>query len=121
MPARNAVSTAGWRSIAGSDIRNLNDMPITQSAKQALRKDHRRTIVNLRRKRVAKKTVDIMKKNPNEANFKQASSHLDKLVKNRLIHKNKAARLKSTLSRLIKPAPSSSSRAHTKSAKKTKK
>ena len=96
-------------------------MPITQSAKQALRKDRRRAVVNLRRKRDAKKAVDTIKKTPNMANFQRASSQLDKLVKNQLIHKHKAARLKSQLSSLIKTTSSTTSRIRAKSAKKTKK
>jgi ribosomal protein S20 len=76
-------------------------MPITQSAKQALRKDRRRTVVNLRRKRAAKKALDAIKKTPSKDNFKQAVSQLDKLIKHHLIHKNKAAHLKSQLSQLL--------------------
>ncbi len=75
-------------------------MPVTTSAKQALRKDRRRTVVNLRRKRAAKQAADAQKRTPSPKNLQKAYSLVDKLAKHHLIHPNKAARLKSKLARL---------------------
>lgn len=76
-------------------------MPITQSAKQALRKDQRRTLYNLRRKRAVKKAIDQMKEKPSPEALTLAFSKIDKMVKYNLYHKNKASRIKSQLSKLI--------------------
>lgn len=76
-------------------------MPITTSAKQALRKDRRRTVTNIRRKRLTKRAMDQFKSKPSQKTFKTASSLIDKMVKWNLFHQNKAARLKSQLSKLL--------------------
>jgi ribosomal protein S20 len=75
-------------------------MPITTSAKQSLRKDRRRTTVNTRRKRRTKRAIDQFKTQPTEKNIQKAISQIDKMVKWQLYSKNKAAHLKSQLSKL---------------------
>jgi len=78
-------------------------MPVTQSAKRALRKDRRRTIVNLRIKKKMKKILREFRSKPTKKKLALVFSALDRAVKKRVIHKNKAARLKSRLSkRLLK-------------------
>lgn len=52
-------------------------------------------------RRGAKELLDSYKKKPTVAGFSKLVSALDKAVKIRVIHKNKAARLKSRLSKLI--------------------
>jgi len=81
-------------------------MPVTKSAIIALRKDKRRRTINIRRKKRAKKAVDAVKNNPSTEKLSYAYRMLDRLVKWHLIHKNKAARLKSKLSRLQRKTPS---------------
>lgn len=72
-------------------------MPITKSAKKKLRKDKKREAENLKLKKAYKKTVKNTKKNPNKKNLSESSKVLDKAAKKGIIHKNKAARLKSRL------------------------
>ena len=72
-------------------------MPITTSAKKALRRDRRRAIIN---KRIRTKIKDVLKKarqKPTKKAVAQAASLLDQAAKKKVIHRNKAARLKSRL------------------------
>jgi len=74
-------------------------MPITSSAKKALRRDKRRALVN---KKIRKKYRNALKKareNPTKKNLKNAYSALDRAAKKGVIHKNKASRLKSRLTK----------------------
>ncbi len=84
-------------------------MPITQSAKKALRQNVRRRNVNLKKKTELKTVIKQYKKLIAAGDKKKASEYLpevykklDKAAKINLIKKNKADRLKSRLSRLIK-------------------
>jgi small subunit ribosomal protein S20 len=84
-------------------------MPITKSAKKALRQTHSRTERNKDRKLVLRRNIKIVEKaaaDKNEKVFKESLSKTfkltDKAVKQRLLHKNKAARIKSRLSKLVK-------------------
>ncbi len=77
-------------------------MPITQSAKKALRRDKRRTIVNLRIKKKIKSAFKKAKEKQTKKNIALAYSAIDKAVKKNVIHRNKAARLKSRLMKLMK-------------------
>ncbi len=72
-------------------------MPVTKQAKKKLRKDKKREKENLKLKSEYKKTVKKTKKTPTPKNLSQANKVLDKAAKKGLIHKNKAARLKSRL------------------------
>lgn len=76
-------------------------MPVTKSAKRALRKDRRRTVINKLRKKITKQAIKTFKKTLNEKDFQKAVSLIDRLAKNKVIHKNKAARLKSRLAKLL--------------------
>ena len=88
-------------------------MPITKSAKKALRQNKRRRQRNLRQINVLKSTIKKIKKlnteNKKEEALKllpQAYKVIDKAVKTGIIKKNNAARKKSRLTKLIaKPAP----------------
>jgi len=77
-------------------------MPIIKSAKKALRRDKRRAIVNKKIKDKVKATLKKSRKNPNKKNLRETFSFLDRATKKNVIHKNKANRLKSRLSKLIK-------------------
>jgi len=70
-------------------------MPITRSAKKALRKDRRKNQINNRVKEALRKARLAWKKNPSKKTSAKYFSALDKAVKKGLVHKNKAARLKS--------------------------
>lgn len=66
-----------------------------------MRKDVRRTERNLARKNILKGLLKNMRKNPSVKALSEVASGLDKAVKVNLIHKGKADRLKSRLSRLL--------------------
>ena len=77
-------------------------MPITVGAIRKLRADKRKAIFNLQVKKSLKEAVSQMRKKPTEKNLKELFVRADRAVKSRVIHKNKAARLKSRLSALVK-------------------
>ena len=77
-------------------------MPVTVGALRKLRADQRKAAINLRVRKALKEAVSVMRKKPTEKNLKDLSSKADKAVKSKVIHKNKAARLKSRLSALVK-------------------
>jgi small subunit ribosomal protein S20 len=84
-------------------------MPITQSAKKALRGSLKKRAFNLRRKNEMDKVIKEVKKLINQKNAKDARTALsraykaiDKAAKRGIIKKNTAARKKSRLSALIK-------------------
>ncbi|MBI2045969.1 MAG: 30S ribosomal protein S20 [Parcubacteria group bacterium] len=83
-------------------------MPITASAKKALRSSARKKVFNDRRKRTAKEAVKnleqfFVSKNKKEAEalLPQAYQAIDKAAKRGVIKKNTAARKKSRLARRI--------------------
>jgi len=88
-------------------------MPITKTAKRALRATKRKELVNA----VFSKRLEIAlrnaKKAPTQAKLKAAFSLIDKAAKKGLYHKNKAARLKSAFSKLS-PRKKSSTKAKKK-------
>jgi small subunit ribosomal protein S20 len=72
-------------------------MPVTKSAKKALRRDRRRAVINQKTRQAYKEAVRMMRRQPSAENLVKAYSELDKAAKKKVIHKNKAARLKSRL------------------------
>ena len=91
-------------------------MPITQSAKKALRQNIRHRARNLAKKEAYKKAVKnfrklIAEKKAEEAKkmLPQVYKTLDKAAKTHVIAKNKASRLKSRLTQLIAKSSKTSS------------
>lgn len=85
-------------------------MPITQSAKKALRQSVKRHSVNLVKKENYKKAVKDYRKflasgKPDEAKqiLPKVFKSLDKAAKTNVIKSGKANRLKSRLSKMLKP------------------
>src|SRR5258708_31116516 len=76
-------------------------MPVIKSAKKKLRKDKKRTLRNNKIRTLLDAVLKKARKNPSVKTIQQAAKIADKAAKNKLIHKNKAARIKSTLSKLI--------------------
>lgn len=83
-------------------------MPITQSAKKALRQSKRRNARNVAKKTAYKTVVTKIKKLTDAGQITEAKKFLpqlykavDKAAKTRAIAVNKASRLKSRLSKLI--------------------
>lgn len=72
-------------------------MPVTKSASKALRRDRHRTAVNQTLKARVRSSLQKANQNLSTETLNLTYSVLDKAVKKNLIHKNKAARLKSTL------------------------
>lgn len=83
-------------------------MPIIKSASKKLRSDRIKEKKNNILRNLLNKAVKTAKKNPTQANVSKAAKVLDKLAKKNLIHKNKAARIKSSLSKLVKTVKKSS-------------
>lgn len=83
-------------------------MPITTSAKKAFRRDKRRTIVNRRIKNKMKLAIKAAKTSGGKKLISRSYSAIDQAAKKNLIHKNKAARLKSQISKQAKAKKSPS-------------
>lgn len=73
-------------------------MPVTKSAIKKLRQDKKRTVANNAIKKDYSDAVKSIKKSKG-ASPESTFSKIDKAVKKGLIHKNKAARLKSQISK----------------------
>lgn len=76
-------------------------MPITKTAKRALRSSKRKQDVNKAFMTRFEVAIREAKKNKTEDAIKKASSLADRAAKKHIIHKNKASRIKSRLSKLI--------------------
>ncbi len=74
-------------------------MPITKGAIRKQKADKRKAKINLAVRKSVVKAVSLARKQPTEKNLKAMFSKLDRAVKVRIIHKNKAARLKARISR----------------------
>jgi small subunit ribosomal protein S20 len=84
-------------------------MPITTSAKKALRGSEKKRAFNINKKELISKAIKTVKKLVAEKKLKEARAYmgnvqkiLDKSVKTGLIKKNAAARKKSRISKMIK-------------------
>lgn len=78
-------------------------MPVTQSAAKALRRDQHRNQVNQRIRRRLHEALKQARQKPGLKTLKIAASLLDRAAKKKVIHRNKAARLKSKLAKLTPP------------------
>ena len=83
-------------------------MPVTKSAKKKLRADRKREKSNNKFQNLLDKALKTARKNPTRENVSKATGLIDKLAKKHLVHKNKAARIKSSLSKLVKISPKQS-------------
>ena len=84
-------------------------MPIKKAAKKSLRQTKKRTLENKKIKvnfkkliKKSKKEITAKKKEQVAKTLSEISSALDKAAKRGVIHKNKAARLKSRLMKKLK-------------------
>jgi ribosomal protein S20 len=95
-------------------------MPLLKHAKKKLKQDKVRTIRNKKVKNAFKLSVKKAKDGANEKTVSTAFKAIDKAVKKNIIHKNKAARMKSSLSKLVggKSKPASTTTTKTKVADK---
>lgn len=96
-------------------------MPVIKSAAKKLRQNLKHQAHNRGIKSRVKELVDAFKKAPSLENYSKAVSALDKAAKTNIIHPNKAARLKSRLSkRLPKTEAKVEKRVVTKKSPKSK-
>ena len=93
-------------------------MPILKSAIKKVRKDKLRTVRNKKRELELKSLIKKVRKDHSKENLKAVFSALDKAVKVNLIHKNKASRLKSRLSKGITGSVKSVNKPTTESPRK---
>lgn len=77
-------------------------MPLLANAKKALRASKKKAIINRRVKSLVKTFTDAVKKSPSQDTLAKAYSKVDKAVKKNVLHKNKAARLKRQVAKLVK-------------------
>ena len=76
-------------------------MPITSSAKKALRQNRTRRASNNARAKALKEAMKKFKKTLQAGDLSLVYQKLDKAAKTNIIKKNKAARLKSRLTQLM--------------------
>jgi small subunit ribosomal protein S20 len=93
-------------------------MPVTKTAKRALRGSMRKAIVNSSIISKLEVAIRLAKKVKTISAVKIASSLADRAAKKKIIHKNKAARIKSSLSKLAKPEAKAKSKPAKKVSKK---
>ena len=77
-------------------------MPLIKSAKKKLKQDKKRSILNLVYKKNYKDLLKQAKVDKKPEIVKKAISSIDKAVKKGIIHVNKAARLKSQITKKTK-------------------
>ena len=79
-------------------------MPIIASAKKRVRTTRKATVRNSKTKRSLKSALKAFTKSPSNKSISSAQSQLDRAAKKGVIHKNKAARLKSHAAKKAKAA-----------------
>ena len=79
-------------------------MPVIKSAIKKLRKDKVRTARNDIFRKTLEQAVRSAKKQKTAKSVSAAVSQLDRAVKKNMIHKNRAARIKSALAKLSRPS-----------------
>lgn len=77
-------------------------MPITAQAIKKLRHDRKRATVNEKSRRNLRKLINSIRKAPTVKTLTQGYQALDKAAKTKIIHANKASRIKSRLAKLLK-------------------
>lgn len=92
-------------------------MPVIKSAIKKLRQDKKKEKINDELRERLKSSVRAAKKTKNGKSVANAVSVVDKAAKQKIIHPNKASRLKASLSKLAKPV-SAKAPAKTAPAKK---
>jgi len=76
-------------------------MPVLKHAKKKMKQDKKRALQNSRIRSTYRSLLKAAKAKPTEKAVGEAFSSLDRAAKQHIIHKNKAARLKSSLSKLL--------------------
>src|SRR5690348_15391923 len=79
-------------------------MPIIKSAKKRVRTARKAAVRNSKTKRSLKSALKLFAKSPSSKSHSSVQSQVDKAAKKGVIHKNKAARLKSRAAKKAKAA-----------------
>lgn len=96
-------------------------MPVTKTANRALRVSKRKEVINKRLQAKLEIAIRAAKKEKTNKAVSEAVSLTDRAAKKKIIHKNKAARIKSSLSKLIsKKSPQKKSSKPKKTSRKKK-
>jgi small subunit ribosomal protein S20 len=82
-------------------------MPVIKSAKKKLKQDKKREKLNYKVKLSYKKAIKDANKTKSFEKVRLAIKLVDKASKKGILHKNKAARFKSRLSKIAKPTSKS--------------
>lgn len=77
-------------------------MPVIKSARKKLKVDRKRESANKKLSSLVEISIKKAKRKPTPKSVQEAFSIIDKGVKKNIIHKNKASRIKSRLSKLIR-------------------
>ncbi len=85
-------------------------MPVIKSAKKKLRVDKKRESANKKMEALVNASIKKAQRKPTPKSIQEAFSIIDKGVKKNIIHKNKASRIKSRLSKLISSTKSEKSK-----------
>ncbi len=93
-------------------------MPVIKSAKKKLRQDKKRTAHNKKLKESLLTLIKQAKKKPTHTLIQQVAQAADKAAKKHIIHKNKAARVKATIAKLLQNQPSVQTSSQEKKTKK---
>ena len=102
-------------------------MPVIKSAKKKLKVDRKRESSNKKTETLINLAIKKAQRKPTQGSIREAFIAIDKGVKKDIFHKNKGARIKSRLAKLIIKKPQSSIKVkvskptRTKKAKKNKK
>ena len=94
-------------------------MPVTKTAKRALRVSDRKKDLNTLIFTNLDKAIRAAKKSRTKESVQKVYALADRAVKKEIMHKNKASRIKSAISKLAKPA--TSAKKTVKTVKKTSK
>ncbi|MEK7570969.1 MAG: 30S ribosomal protein S20 [Patescibacteria group bacterium] len=94
-------------------------MPLLKHAKKKLRQDKGRTLQNKKLKEAFKKLVKAARTETSAETVSKAFSGIDKAAQQNIIHENKAARIKSSLTKQLSN-PTEKKAAPAKSKKVTK-
>lgn len=76
-------------------------MPKIKSAIKKMRQADKKAAANRKIKANLKRLLDDYKKQPSQKAYQALSKSLDKAAKTNILHKNKVARLKSRMSKLL--------------------
>lgn len=78
-------------------------MPITAGAIKKMRQDLKREAQNKKIKNKVKELIKKASQKPTTENIRVVISAIDRAAKKHVFHRNRAARLKSKLAKLVKP------------------